>query len=741
MAEFIFTPAAVRDPKNHPRRIYFSCHSEDMLFFDVVAAKIRDIEPDCVIAYADPEGDEARRMEELEEFHLTVVPITENWFREGHHTREFARLAAAHKAILPILYDDSLEKQFNETTDNLQFLRIGDPDFTEKLRRTLRDILFDSQFLGKVRNVFTHKMFVSYCREDVEQARRLIRCVHSVESGKRISIWYDKYLPMGKNFEESIFSELDDSHFFAVTLTPSLLSRENYVKSYEYPHAQDGEKKIIFFELAPVDRKKLLEQLERADEYACISPENAKDFAAFVRRLTEENPGEPIQLNAVETDYLLGLAYQNGLFVEFDHPYAAQKFKNAANHQHADAAHALANMYYRGVGIARDMKKALSWYKKEVRIAEQAFHEAVEQLRRMKQVPFVKRHPLTGQLSGADETALAAMQEAVDAVCDTTRGLVVRGCSNARILRDEGRINGAEQMYRTVLDALDLIDSIANRLELGEKYRSGVANEMNAMLLHTREVDAEDCVNTWLACLKQYTDDPKEYMHVHGLLHSAHNYGTMLLEQQRFDEARRVMQQALDAAEDAARDPKIRDDRPLCELRLLLRRDVSRVYTLEEAATEEQRAANSQKALCAFETLRRRLEEVPFALEENPYLYTMKPWTRLFDADAYAYVSDHNRAYAGYLQGLAEMFAAEKTLGDRAESAAFALPLLQFYAYALTKLSRYGTTEQTPMLRATADQLLRRYQAVEFAGENRSLAQQNLKMLERAQETLREKDV
>ena len=35
------------------------------------------------------------------------------------------------------------------------------------------------------------------------------------------------------------------------------------------------------------------------------------------------------------------------------------------------------------------------------------------------------------------------------------------------------------------------------------------------------------------------------------------------------------------------------------------------------------------------------------------------------------------------------------------KTAAFALPLLQVYAYALTKLSRYGTTEQTPMLRAT----------------------------------------
>jgi hypothetical protein len=73
-----------------------------------------------------------------------------------------------------------------------------------------------------------------------------------------------------------------------------------------------------------MDRKKLLEQLEGADKCACISPENAKDFAAFVRRLTEENPGTPVQLDTTQTDYLLGLAYQNGLFVEFDHPYAAQ---------------------------------------------------------------------------------------------------------------------------------------------------------------------------------------------------------------------------------------------------------------------------------------------------------------------------------------------------------------------------------------------------------------------------------
>lgn len=732
MAEFIFTPTTVRDPKNHPRRIYFSCHCDDMVHFDSIAAQIRAIEADCVIAYADPDGDEALRLGELEDFHLTVVPVTENWFQQGSHSREFARLTAAHKAILPILFSNSLEKRFNQTTDNLQFLRINDPDFTEKLQRTLQDILFDSKLLGKVRTVFTHKMFVSYCREDVEQARRLIRCIHSVESGKRIAIWYDKYLPMGKNFEDSIFAELDDSQFFAVTLTPSLLGRDNYVKTYEYPRAQTGDKQIIFFELTPVDRTELLAQLERAEEYDCISLENPQAFAAFVRRLIGENPGRTTLLSSAETDYLLALAYQNGLFVEFDHSYAAKKFKSAANARHPDAAHALANMFYRGLGISRDVEKAISWYKKEVRIVEQDFQKAVEQLRRLKKEPIAVRNSKTGQISGPNEEAFDAMQKAIDQVCSLTHDLMVCCCNNARILRDEGRINGAEQLYRIALRSLDLIDSIANVLALGEKYRSSVENELNVMLIVAKNPDADVCKATWLSCLQKYTADPKVYLNIHGLLHSAHNYGAMLLKQRRCEEARRVMLQALEAAEDAT------DDRALCELELVLHRDVGRSYILNESVSGEQRAANAKAALGMFESVRWLLEDAPFDLEENPYLYTLKPWSLFYTGDAYDYAGDHSNAYVSYLQALAQMCEAEKVLGDRAEAADFPLALLEFYARCLQKLARYGVTDQSPMLCAFIDQLLRHYGDREFAAEFAPIARNYLKNLGAALEVLNE---
>ncbi len=735
MAEFIFTPATVRDPMNHPRRIYFSCHKEDLPYFDAVAQQIRAIEADCVIAYAAPDGDEALRLRELEEFHLTVIPVTEKWFLEGSHTREFSRLTAANKAILPILYSSSLEEQFNQATNNLQFLRINDPEFAEKLRRTLQDILFDSNLLGKVRSVFTHKMFVSYCREDREQAARLIRCIHSEESGKRIAIWYDKYLPLGKNFEDSIFAELDDSHFFAVTLTPSLLDRDNYVKTYEYPRAQTGGKQIIFFELAPVDRDKLLSQLEKAEEYACISLENAKDFAAFLRRLIQETPGSTTQLGAEDTDYLLGLAYQNGLFVEFDHPYAAQKFKTAANAQHPDAAHALANMFYRGSGIRRDVEKAISWYKKEVRITERVFQKEAEQLRRLKELPFVVMDFQNGQVSGADDDTLHAMQATINRVCDLTQDLVIRSCNNARILRDEGRLNGAEQLYRIALRGLDLIDSIANRLALGEKYRSRVENEMNTILLVNKRLNADACQSAWRTCQQTYADDPKSYLNIQGMLLSAHNYGALLLEQQCFEQGREIMLQALDSVDSHTVD----NDRVLCELALMLRRDIGRSYILGEPISDQQQTANGKEALRIFEGIRQTLSGAPFHLEENPYLYTMLPQSLVFTGDAYHYLNDHSNAYASYLQALAQIQKAEETLGERAEKTDFPLTLLECYAMCLQKLAQYSVPDHAPMLCTVADLLLQRYGKLEFAAEHAPLAQRCMQALETAWESLKPK--
>ncbi len=231
MQEILYTPTHIKDPRNHYRKIYFSSHPEDMVLFDKIAADIREIEKDCVIAhisdYEQPIND--RIFAELKEFHLIVIPITEKWL--SCENEEYAFFIQNNKAIIPILMDESLEEAYNERTNKRQYLCINDDDYKQKLRKNLEEILFDASLLDDVRAVFTHKLFVSYCHEDLDSAQELIRRVHAEETGRRVAVWYDKYLPAGKNFEDSIFKELDACNFFGITVTPNILARENYVKS------------------------------------------------------------------------------------------------------------------------------------------------------------------------------------------------------------------------------------------------------------------------------------------------------------------------------------------------------------------------------------------------------------------------------------------------------------------------------------------------------------------------------
>ncbi len=751
MAEFIFTPDTVRDPRNHPRRIYISCHPEDMKYFDTIAEQIRQIEPDCVIAFASADGDEALRLEELVEFHLTVALVTENWFSEGAHKREFDHLVASYKPILPILFKGSLEEPFNETTDNLQFLQINDSDFSEKMRRTLQDILFDSALLDKVRSVFTHKMFIAYCREDRERVARLIRSIHGVKGGKRVAVWYDKYLPFGKNFEDSIFNELDECDIFGVTLTQNLLNRDNYVKEYEYPRALKGDKNFIFFEFDSADKNIIFDERGCPDKYCSAAFDDDTAFSNVLGNLIKKTPGKKVQLDSVETDYLLALAYQNGLFVEFDHNYAVQRFRNAANANNADAARNLGNMYYRGIGIARDVEKAIKWYEKEVSITNRLFREEGERLRKLKGMPISVLHPSSNEFE-PNKRLWNDVEPIIHRTCSLASDLYSRCVRNARILRDEGRYNGAMRLYRTILDALDWIDSFANRLELGAHFRSSVENEMNRLNLVYSDVDVDKYKKAWCECLKKYNNDPKSYINIFELVNSAHNYSKTLIykterlsegRNQVLGEARKIILKVLQVLKNEFDNPEIRDDRSIRELEPLLHRDVGVAYIEENPTSDEERIANGKEALQRFEIMGELLDNLPFDIEENPYLYTLKPWGLYYTGCAFEYIGKYDDANEFYMQSLEEMMKAERVLGDRKTSEEFPIIMLQFYSVCIYNLAHSKQIIEDKLelhrfsLFAIGKSLLDRYSNWKFKGVHSSESKRHLERLKNALEFLK----
>ncbi len=117
--------------------------------------------------------------------------------------------------------------------------------------------------------------------------------------------------------------------------------------------------------------------LKKAKEYYMLAyTQEALDQGSFENVGKEE--GSMTVINLIDTaqaysdaalsecpcaTYFLGMAYLNGLGVAENDIYAAFFFRTAANHGLAEALAALANSFFRGYGVEKDVQKAITLYK------------------------------------------------------------------------------------------------------------------------------------------------------------------------------------------------------------------------------------------------------------------------------------------------------------------------------------------------------------------------------------------
>ena len=73
-------------------------------------------------------------------------------------------------------------------------------------------------------------------------------------------------------------------------------------------------------------------------------------------------------------DFLMGLAYLNGIDIEQNRPLALKLIAGAAQAGLPEAMEKLAQMYQNGDGLARDYQAAAAWLKRLVQVREQIFH-------------------------------------------------------------------------------------------------------------------------------------------------------------------------------------------------------------------------------------------------------------------------------------------------------------------------------------------------------------------------------
>ncbi len=352
MPDFIIKTKG-NSPSFGKRRVYFTCHSDDFeRYFDVICNDIFATH-DVAIYYTEDmsapiaAGD---KDVELGQANLFVVPVTYKLLTENNRAmdEDIAYAKIKKIPILPFVMENDLDVFYSKQDKfgELQYLSPFSSDETQisyrdKLKKILDSLLISDEMAKRVRDVFDAYIFLSYRKKDRKYANQLLKLIHENNRFRDVAVWYDEFLTPGESFKENIDRILHDSKLFALLVTPSLLERPNYVMEEEYPSALKLGMKILPIEMQKTDKAEL--SLDYNDIPDCVSASDISNFHAALGRML------PTVARAPSTDplhnYLIGLAYFDGIDVETDRERGMKLFENASSGGLSEATYKLFTIY------------------------------------------------------------------------------------------------------------------------------------------------------------------------------------------------------------------------------------------------------------------------------------------------------------------------------------------------------------------------------------------------------------
>ena len=372
MSELLYRTLSGKRPQGMPN-VYFSCHPDDFeKYFEEYSLKILRIQ-DCAFWYeSDPRGgyDPEDLDLRLSQMQLFVMPVTTKLLTTKNRAMdvEFPLAMEKHIPVLPLMMEQGLDDVFSKRFGDLQYLAPFSTDdtkrsFDEVLTTYIKATLVSDELAQKVRAAFDAYIFLSYRKKDRRQAQELMRLIHRDPVCRDIAIWYDEFLVPGEDFNEAIAKMLEKSDLFALAVTPNLVNEPNYVMSTEYPAALGQNKPVLPVEMEKTDRAALAEHYkalppvvpgEFGDEFRSALLGNLKKIAVTAN---DQDPGH---------NYLIGLAYLDGIDVEVDSARALELITGSAEAGVTEAMSQLVTMYETGKGVKRDYYQGIEWRKKLV---------------------------------------------------------------------------------------------------------------------------------------------------------------------------------------------------------------------------------------------------------------------------------------------------------------------------------------------------------------------------------------
>ncbi len=363
--------------QNKPK-VFFTCHPDDFeKCFKQICQDIFEFQ-DCVVFYTEDmtqDLSDKNTCVDLERMNLFVIPVTIKTLITPNRAMDsdFHFALERHIPVLPIMIEPGIYDVYSrpDKFGDLQYLKTysksdTEVDYKNKLKNYLESVLISDELANRVRQAFDAYIFLSYRKKDRQYANSLIKMIHNNPQCENIAIWFDEFLIPGESFREGIDRILNDSKLFTLLVTPNLLERNgeepNFIMREEYPKAKEMGKPILPTEMQATDRDALAAEfpgLPECVDYVDQESFNKRLLDVLTRTAIAENPN-----NTPEHDYLIGLAYLEGIDMEVDADRAVRLITKAAEADLPEAIEKLIDMYRNGIGVQRNYKKAQKWVKR-----------------------------------------------------------------------------------------------------------------------------------------------------------------------------------------------------------------------------------------------------------------------------------------------------------------------------------------------------------------------------------------
>ncbi len=362
-------------PKGKPR-VYFTCHPQDFeYYFQKISNDVLSLY-DCAVYYTEDLSKDIEKEDlelELGQMNLFVVPVTFKLLSCPNRAMKVDVAYAKEKniPIIPFMMESGLDALYStpENFGKRQYLNPFSQDPTEigyatKLSKLLNALLISEGTANRVREAFCAYVFLSYRKKDRKHVNELMKILHKSPDCQDVAVWYDEFLTPGENFDDNIKKAMQKSDVFALLVTPSILEEQdgkpNFVMGIEYPTAIDMGKKIIAAEMEPTDKNELAKKFKNVPD--CVNPKKDESFnnlvLSNVKRIATAKTDNP------DHNFLIGLAYLEGIDVEVDFARALNLITSSAESGLIEAMKKLCEIYLAGKCVTINLNESLKWQKR-----------------------------------------------------------------------------------------------------------------------------------------------------------------------------------------------------------------------------------------------------------------------------------------------------------------------------------------------------------------------------------------